>query len=142
MIIRIFKDKRGSLMEAALVLPILVMLVFLTFDIAEKLVVQNAISSAARESARVYALEKDMNEAKRRGEETFEQMVKGFGNLKSVNITTTADYRGQYAHATVVGEPRVSAFDFAWKFISRKPESTIKRTFVYMMEPDQASGSF
>ncbi|GGK23161.1 hypothetical protein GCM10010965_15000 [Caldalkalibacillus thermarum] len=128
-------DRKGSLMEAALILPLLIMIVFLTYDIAEKQIVTNAAGKAAREASRIYAQQENIQLAREKAEETFQGSVKMFGTLEHIQIQKTTDTHGSYAVATVQASVRVGPFDFAWKLLGREPIQTVTQTRVYMIEP-------
>lgn len=128
-------EKRGDLLEAALILPILTMLVFVTFDLSEKQIVRNAAAKAAREAARIYAQQQDMSLAISKAEETFQASSQGLGTLGNIQIQQTSDYLGTYAVASVQASFRTGVFDFAWRLVGDSPPDSVTERKVYMIEP-------
>lgn len=127
-------EKRGDLLGAALVLPILALIVFFVFDMSEKQIVRNAAAKAAREAARIYAQQQDMSLAISKAQETYEASSKGFGTLQSINVTQTHDYLGSYAVATVQASFRRGVFDFVWGMMKDNPPTSVIEKKVYMIE--------
>lgn len=135
-------EKRGDLLGAALVLPILAMIVFFVFDMSEKQIVRNAAAKAAREAARIYAQQQDMSLAISKAEHTYEASSKGFGSLQSINITQTHDHLGSYAVATVQASFRKGVFDFVWRLIGDSPPTSVTERKVYMIETTTGQRQF
>ena len=140
-IFRLLKGRAGSLMSAALIMPLLVIVVFATFDLAEKEVVRNAAAKAAREASRIYAQQENVQLARQKAEETFDGSVGVFGSLNSIQISQTSDGYGTYAVATVQASVRTGVFDFVWNLVGQKPADTISQTRVYMIEPKTGSST-
>lgn len=136
------QNKRGSLMEAALVLPILSLIVFFTFDLAARQIVDHAAFAAAREAARSYAQDQSVSNAQNRASEAFSAQAGSLGTLQGVNIAQTPGFGGSYVEVEVTARPTVTAFAFAWRLLGGSPKPTIEKRLVFEIETTSGSGRY
>ncbi|MFT9486624.1 MAG: TadE/TadG family type IV pilus assembly protein [Tepidibacillus sp.] len=141
MIKRILKDERGGgLAGLALVLPIISLIIFFGFDLAGRSIVYQAALSGAREAARSYAQNQDLNLAKTYAEEAFNSQAGNFGTFKRLDISVVTDFNSDYVKATVVSDVTNKSFEFAWDLIGSTPNNEIENTFINELEIQDGSG--
>ncbi|MDP5275236.1 TadE/TadG family type IV pilus assembly protein [Chengkuizengella axinellae] len=130
----IIKNKRGSLMEAALVLPILVFIIAFVFDMGIRLIVLQGTSAASREAARDFARFQNISQATQIATGSFNSLTSNLAQIKDVEISLTHDGMSDYAIVTVTSELTANAFSFVWSMMEVDIQNELERSVVYPIE--------
>lgn len=136
-------SKRGTIVEFALILPLLLFLIFVVFDLGSIQVVDHASFSAAREGARSYARTGDVNASRTSAQNTFNTMASNFGTIQSVEFYHVNRSGQSFIEAVVTARVTANHFSFAWKFLGQQPTvNVIQKRMIYPIEEKQGSEEF
>ncbi|MDP5276115.1 TadE/TadG family type IV pilus assembly protein [Chengkuizengella axinellae] len=139
---KIFKCKKGSLMDAALVLPLLVLIIAFVFDMGIRMIVLQGTSAASREAARDYARFQDETQAIQIANGSFNSLASSLADVRGVDIDVSFDGVNDYATVTVTTELTADAFSFVWSMMGSDIENEMERSIVYPIEIKDGSQDF
>ena len=87
------RKRRGqALVEAAMILPILTFLLLATVSLVVMLNTKIAVTSAAREAARAYAVYQDTGRARQVADQNLKDTVMGYEGGAQVNVSPSGGY--------------------------------------------------
>ncbi|MFS1511541.1 TadE/TadG family type IV pilus assembly protein [Chengkuizengella sp. SCS-71B] len=139
---KIVKNKRGSLMDAALVLPLLVLIIAFVFDMGIRMIVLQGTSAATREAARDFARFQDESQSIQIANGSFNSLASTLANVKDVDIELSNDEVQDYAIVTITTELTADVFSFVWSMIGVEINNQMERSMVYPIEIKEGTKTF